>query len=528
MTTISEDAPGMKTGGRLQNGIQRLADNLADPASSRFTVLCLLAVYVVAWTVYGAIAQGNQDLPFDMAEQVAWSRELALGFLKHPPLAAALVKAWFTVLPVSDFAYYFLAMLVAAVGLWVAWMLSGEFIGGYKRVAGLALLSLLPVFNFQALKYNVNTVLIPLWAATTLWFLRSYLTRNHVYAALAGIGAAGAILGKYWSFFLLLGLVLAALTDHRRGRYLRSATPWITVVVGLMALSPHLIWLFNTRLAQLSHALAAHPAKPEGVAAESVPIFIAHVLAYAALPVAVTLYFSKTAEGAWRDILLPRDPNRRWAAIAFWIPLLIPIGAALVAEIEIAAPWTIAAWSLLPIVLLSSSRIEVSRRAAARLLAVALVFPLLMVVISPVIAYVVHREGKVVPSAAHSRLLAKQVAEQWHQLTTVPLQLVGGDSSLTYGVVTYMPDRPRAYPDLSSVPQAELDRDGAVAVCYAADSGCIAAARGWFAGDVRSVVSQIQRTHFGYRGIPRRYEILLKPPRETAASQAPSLPTAPN
>ena len=88
----------MKTGGRLQNGIQRLADNLADPASSRFTVLCLLAVYVVAWTVYGAIAQGNQDLPFDMAEQVAWSRELALGFLKHPPLAAALVKAWFTVL----------------------------------------------------------------------------------------------------------------------------------------------------------------------------------------------------------------------------------------------------------------------------------------------------------------------------------------------------------------------------------------------------------------------------------------------
>ena len=45
---------------------------------------------------------------------------------------------------------------------------------------------LVPFFNFHALKFNVNTVLMPLWAATTFWFLRSYQTRSALYAALAG------------------------------------------------------------------------------------------------------------------------------------------------------------------------------------------------------------------------------------------------------------------------------------------------------------------------------------------------------
>ena len=37
---------------------------------------------------------------------------------------------------------------------------------------------LVPFFHFHALKFNVNTVLMPLWAATTFWFLRSIKTRS--------------------------------------------------------------------------------------------------------------------------------------------------------------------------------------------------------------------------------------------------------------------------------------------------------------------------------------------------------------
>ena len=72
----------------------------------------------------------------------------------------------------------------------IIYPLHGHFLDGGKRVLGLALLTLVPFFNFHALKFNVNTVLMPVWAATTFFFLRSFETRSTLPAALAGLCAA--------------------------------------------------------------------------------------------------------------------------------------------------------------------------------------------------------------------------------------------------------------------------------------------------------------------------------------------------
>lgn len=61
-----------------------------------------------------------------------------------------------------------------------------------KRVAGVVLLMFVPFYNFLAVKFNVNTVLLPAWAATTLFFLRSYRTRSVFYGALAVLAPAPA------------------------------------------------------------------------------------------------------------------------------------------------------------------------------------------------------------------------------------------------------------------------------------------------------------------------------------------------
>ena len=94
-----------------------------------------------------------------MTELIAWSRDLAWGY-KHPPLAAALiVRLWFSVFPLAEWSYYLLAMLMPTLALWIVWRLSADYLDIEKRVAGLALLMLVPFFNFHALKFNVNTVL---------------------------------------------------------------------------------------------------------------------------------------------------------------------------------------------------------------------------------------------------------------------------------------------------------------------------------------------------------------------------------
>ncbi|HEY6618025.1 MAG TPA: glycosyltransferase family 39 protein, partial [Steroidobacteraceae bacterium] len=215
-----------------RNPFERLFDALVDPTRRERTVLLLLAGYAATWTLYAIIAKGSQDLHYDMGEFVAWSRKVGLSTPKHPPLGAWLVRVWFSVFPLDDWAYYLLAVISATMALWIIWRVSARYLPPDKHAVGIMLLTFVPFYNFQALKFNANTVLIPLWAATTWWFLRSLETRRTGWAVMAGIGAAASMLGKYWSIFLLAGLGLAALIDRRRGAYFRSPAPWLTIAVG--------------------------------------------------------------------------------------------------------------------------------------------------------------------------------------------------------------------------------------------------------------------------------------------------------
>ncbi len=59
---------------------------MVDAARCDRAMLVLLTGYAAAWTLYGSIAKSSQDLHPDMAELISWSRDLSLGYPKHPPL----------------------------------------------------------------------------------------------------------------------------------------------------------------------------------------------------------------------------------------------------------------------------------------------------------------------------------------------------------------------------------------------------------------------------------------------------------
>ena len=103
--------------------LDRLIDALKGPKRRDRTVLVILGGYLFIWTLYGVIAKSNQDLHVDMTELIAWSRDLAFGFPKHPPFAAILVRGWFAWFPIDDWTYYLLAILTATTTLWIAWQL---------------------------------------------------------------------------------------------------------------------------------------------------------------------------------------------------------------------------------------------------------------------------------------------------------------------------------------------------------------------------------------------------------------------
>jgi 4-amino-4-deoxy-L-arabinose transferase-like glycosyltransferase len=500
---------------RLAAPAERLLAALSDPARRERTAIVALVAYVAIWTLYGVLAKAGQDLHSDMLEMLAWSRELALGYPKHPPLAAWLVAAWFAVFPVADWSFYLLSITVAGAALWIVWRLAGDYLDGEKRALGLVLMTFVPFFNFHALKFNANTVLLPLWAATTFCFLRSYERRSMLWAALAGVFAAASMLGKYWSVFMLLGLGIGALLDSRRAAYFRSVAPWVTMAVGLVLIAPHLAWLMNAEFTPLNYATAIRSGAG-GNPLKSAGGYLAGALAYAALPAVLALAAIRPSRAVAADMLWPNAPERRLAITAFWLPLLLPAALAPIVGFEITSLWTMSAWALLPVVLLSSPLIALDRKPVTATLAAAVVFPIVMVAAAPFIAAAIHRGGGT-SAAMHSRLLAQRVAHEWRRVTDKPLLMVAGESDLAFGVAAYLPGRPSAFPEFNRrlapwVDVARLKRDGVAIVCQAADPTCSMPAAALGLTGPRTEV-EVTRTTFGAPGQTGRYTIIIVPPQ---------------
>ena len=129
--------------------VARLTEALVDPARRRRAALMLVVGYGLAWFVYGVIAKSSQDLNADMAEMIVWTRELALGYPKHPPLLAWILWAWFKVFPLADWAYILLAVVTLAAGIYLAIELAAEWLAGEKLAAVPFLLAVIPFYNLD-------------------------------------------------------------------------------------------------------------------------------------------------------------------------------------------------------------------------------------------------------------------------------------------------------------------------------------------------------------------------------------------
>jgi Dolichyl-phosphate-mannose-protein mannosyltransferase len=508
-----------RSGPLLKRLLDSLLDRCVDPTRAERAVLGLLAGYMAVWSLYGAIAKSSQDIHFDMGEMVAWSREVGLGTPKHPPLPAWLVRAWFSIFPLADWSYYLFAILLATAALWIAWKASAPYLDGEKRLLGLALLTLVPFYNFHALKFNANTIMTPLWALTTWWFLCSYETRRADYAVLAGLAAAAAMLGKYWSIVLLLGLGLAALADPRRIAYLRSPAPWLTIAAGTVGLAPHVAWLYANAFTPFDYAMESHAATA-WAGLQSGLGYVLGAAGYLAMPALVAAAAARPSFSAIADTVWPLQAQRRLVIMAFGLPLLLPMLAALVAREEVVSLWAIGSMTLFPVVLLSSPHVAIARADARRILALALAAPLVALVLSPPIAIIIHHEG--VPNhATHYRLLAQAVEKVWGETTKAPLRLIGSGDNLVDGTLIYFSGAPSTLEitNPAVTPWADdvrVAREGIALFCAIDEPRCVnamndRAARG---APGKRVEVELSRSYFGAADAPERFAIVTVPPAQ--------------
>jgi 4-amino-4-deoxy-L-arabinose transferase-like glycosyltransferase len=502
----------------LGRAAERLLRILAEPTRQNHAVPAVLAGYVAVWTLYAVVAKSSQDIHPDTAELVAWSNELALGYWKHPPFGVYVVKAWTAIFPIDDWSFYLLGTTNAALALWIAWRLSSLVLSEEKRAVGLALLTFVPFFNFLALNYNHTTLLMPLWALTTLFFLKSFESRHVGFATLAGLAAGVAMLGKYWTVVLLAGLALAAMTDPRRRAYFRSAAPWVTILAGGLVIAPHLAWLYRNHFVAIAYATSVHADGSVAAVGASAVKYLLACLLYVLIPVVVVAAAVRPSGTTLHDMLLPKTPDRRLVAVMFSAPLLLPLPIAMLARSQLISLWAIPSMTLLPAILLGSPLVSLKTDTSIRIMSMAMVFPFLALLCAPLVALNAFLNPNA-NGAAYYQLLSTAAQQLWRAQTEQPLRLVVGDRRLADGIAFYASDHVVVNPldpaSNSATPNLDIERvrrNGAIAVCRGTAPECA-----WLAPLVSTspeLVREIvlSRRFLGWSGRPATFSVIVVPP----------------
>jgi 4-amino-4-deoxy-L-arabinose transferase-like glycosyltransferase len=274
-------------------------------------VWIFLALFAAVWTLFQIVVFSSICKHEDVFEVFAWSRHPAAGYYKHPPLAALIAGAWFAIFPIADWSFYLLAALNAAVALFAVDLIARRYVASERRLLVLLLLLLTPFYQFYGQRFNPNAVLLSTWPIATYCFLRAFDSRSIAWSVAAGVAAALAMLGKYYSVYLVAGFIVAALSHPRRGDYLRSPAPWVSILSGLTVLAPHLVWLGRLGPWPLRYALAGPVNSSISEQLTTALAYVAGSIAYVSLLLAAYLLAAHPTRRLLAATFWPADPDRR-------------------------------------------------------------------------------------------------------------------------------------------------------------------------------------------------------------------------
>lgn len=328
----------------MVNKATQLLERSANPS-----IIGLLALYVLVWVVSHLVSDTNLDPYGDMLENFVWGQNFVWGNEKHPPLLGWVTGAWFTLLPINQGSYHLLAYGNAALGLAGIYVLAHRL--GLARIALAAtlMMSLALPYSTLAVKFNANTILLPLWPWLVVAWLSSQSAQGwkaFLWAGALGVLAALCVLGKYYSGVLLLSLGFITLATLKGRQWLKTPFPWIALFMALIVLAPHLIWLKSNDFASFTYVrdqggggvdfgqLAKFLLVPFGY------WLIAWIAAVLSVPGSASHSWEKRlATGLWKSWLPQgRDDVLFWLA---WLPFLLTLLFGVSGFVSLSLPWAI-------------------------------------------------------------------------------------------------------------------------------------------------------------------------------------------
>jgi Dolichyl-phosphate-mannose-protein mannosyltransferase len=513
--------------GALGRAFATWLDHAPKGLAARF----LLLWFVLLYTAFAIISSASVGLHPDLLDTYARSLHPAAGYDGHAPLAALMAAAWFSLFPPTDWAFHLLAMVNAAIGLHGTDCIARRYLDGDKRIVALLLLQLTPFYQFVGQRFGADQTMLSTWPIATYCFLRAFETRGLAWSAGAGVAAALAMLGSYYSVFLIAAFV-AAISAHPGCRtYVRSPSPWLSLAVGALVLAPLVQWLFATGFTSFSDLASAHMGVPLTRMLRKDALCILEGIASVSLLLAVYWLAVRPDRTTLRETLWPPPPYPpphagegregvgRMLVVVLMVTLVLPAVVAPFIGTVFTPLWTMPAGFLLPIVLLRPKAAELTRVAAIRITALVAAITIVTLAAAPWLAQRTHAAGTP-EGREYYRLVSAEMTNAWHLGTGLPLRIVMGDRGLASAVTFYSPDHPDAMGRFEIgaarpwITPERLAQDGWAAICNADDEKCVEAARQRAAGksNVQFITYSTINRYLGKGGKLGRFFFILAAP----------------
>ncbi len=336
--------------GELWRAMQREILRLPGLVRMDILIICgFVLAYGLFWATYAQLSS-TSGVHIDSLEAYAWGREFRLGYYKHPPFWAWVAGLWFMIFPKTDWCFWLLSELNGALGFAGAYALLGRFCGQRTRVLCVLLLMLTPFYQFNALRFNANTILLSIWPWTMYFFVRSIETRRISFAIGCGGLAGFALLSKYFGLVLIGCCFVATLTHHNRKAYFASAAPYISLLLAAALFTPHVIWLFRDGFQPLAYMATKIDLRDRAIS-NSFFQFIGASMAFFIAPTALLLIARWRAGATRTPIPLPENGRSFETVIAF-SPFVLTLIAGSVGHTALAIPFGIPIFSLVTLPLL--------------------------------------------------------------------------------------------------------------------------------------------------------------------------------
>jgi 4-amino-4-deoxy-L-arabinose transferase-like glycosyltransferase len=406
--------------------------------------LLFAAAHAAIWTILPSALYPN--LPLDIIEALTYGREWQLGYDKLPPLPWWLVEAAYRAFH-YDIAYYVLGQLSVLTAFAAVWAVMLRIATPAAAAAAVLIIDGLHFFNFTAPKFNHDVIQLPFWALAGLSFHGALRSGRLGHWAVLGVALGLAFWAKYFVVVLGFPLLLFMLIDPRARRCLATPGPYLAAAIGLVIISPHVIWLYQNDWLPLDYAASRAKATNGFPDHFTHPALFALAQLFWLLPTLIIALplFRRPFE---RDATAADNYDRRILAVLAFGPAVTVIAASALSGRGLITMWGYPLWLFVGpwIVVSVSSRID--RACLARLAGVwgtvTAIYALTFVAQYAVLPHFDQRYRAVLFPGDR---LAQEVSDGFHAQTGSPLVYAVGTMWLGGNISHYSADHPRTLID---------------------------------------------------------------------------------